>query len=146
MNTKSKTLFLQQYFLPHSAQVSLNPTIFPDLSKQLWHLPLYFEILCLFVTWSVECLLRTGAMPHSRLHAPCWDGADQQLLDWIQLEKERDRQKSPASVYLAIVYPVRGMAHRETPVQCAATWMDPEIIILSQVSQTEKHHVIVTYL
>ena len=64
-------------------------------------------------------------MPHSPLCALCWDGADQQLLDWIQLEKERDRQKSPAPAYLVIVYPVRGMAHRENPMPFAATWMDP---------------------
>ena len=113
---KGKTLFLQQYFLPHSAQVSLNPKICPDLAKQPWSLPLYFEMLRLCVPWSVACLLRTGTKPHSPLCAPCWDGADQQLLGWIQLEKECDGQKSPAPAYLVIVYRVRGTAPERT--QC----------------------------
>lgn len=120
---KAKTLFLQQYFLPHSAQVSPNPKICPDLAKQPWSLPLYFEMLRLCVPWSVACLLRTGTKPHSL----CVPHAGMGLINKSNFEKERDGQKSPAPAYLVIVYSCERHGSRENPMPFAATRMDPEV-------------------
>lgn len=94
---------------------------------------------CVCVSLGLWHVLRTGQASLS----VCWDGADQQLLGWIQLEKERDGQKSPAPAYLVIVYPA-GMAPERTNAVCSNKDGSRGYYTKS-VSQTEKYHVIMAY-
>lgn len=62
--------------------------------------------------------------------------------------RKEERALGPASQGQVLAFAELGLGEPQENndvVPFAATWMDPEVIILSPVSQTEKYHVIIAY-